>query len=303
MSEQKKSTAQSVLETIKKENVAPVPRWHFVARNIFVWVSGGIFLIAGALSVSLIIFALSGSAWQLRGVIGRSTFEHALVIMPFVWIGAFLLFMFGADYALRHTKKGYRYPLWVIALVIFVGSVMGGAALHAAKVSEMTDEVLGTHMPQYKTLEKRRAILMHRPDEGRIMGAITQIGDDHIKLQNHVFDEVWVIEGVDADLDLAQGAKVLVIGTKGADQSFTAQEVIVLPKHRGRHMREVPMIPESPYSDEGPREQRHREDDDMMRQHKDPEHEKPRFMEENHERLEVGHEGAVRGMHRERKSE
>ncbi len=231
MSEQKKSTAQSVLETIEKEHVAPTPRWHFIVRNTLVWISGIVFLIAGAISVSLIIFAFSGSAWQLRGVIGRGAFEHMMIIMPIIWIIALIVFVAAADYALRHTKKGYRYPLWGIVLVLIVGSLIGGTVLHAMRADRLIDESFGRHLPQYKTVEKRRAILMHQPKEGSIMGRVTSISEGHFTLVNRHFEEEWLVESNDTFSTILQDVRVLVVGKKNGENKFKAEEIIVLP-HR-----------------------------------------------------------------------
>lgn len=275
MSEQKKSAAQSVLATIEKEHVAPTPRWHFVVRNILVWFSGIIFLIAGAIAVSLIIFALSGSAWQLRGVIGRGLFEHMIIIMPIVWIVALIVFVVAADYALRHTKNGHRYPLWGIVVVLIIGSLIGGTVLHAMRTDQMIDESFGRHVPQYKTVEKRRAILMHQPDDGSIMGHVEDISRDQFTLSNRHFEEEWIVDTDGVDHRVEQDARVLVTGEKDGEMHFRATEIIVLPHHG--------------MSEEGYQQRKKIEDEMMERGQKEGMRER------------YNEKGDVRGMQRERK--
>lgn len=296
MSEQKKSAAQSVLETIEKEHVAPTPRWHFVARNALVWFSGIIFLIAGAIAVSLIIFAFSGSAWQLRSVIGRGALEHMMIIVPIVWIIALIIFVAAADYALRHTKTGYRYPLWGIVAVLIIGSMIGGTILHAMQTDRLIDESFGRHLPKYKTVDKRRAILMHQPEAGSIMGRANDISQDHFTLTNRHFEEEWVVKMKSAPEQVMSDARVLVIGEKTDETVFVAEEVIVLPHQN--------------VSDEQ-HKRRMQHEEDVLKQEKNLEMQGGTEGEnegdtgaygENKEQFEKYKEqGDVRGMHRERK--
>jgi hypothetical protein len=94
-------------------------------------------------------------------------------VLPFVWVIVFGLMVFVGVYELRHTKRGYRYPLWQIFGSSIVLSLAGGAALHFVGLGYTTDHMLGQHMGMYNSQEKLERKLWQNPDDGRLLGRVT----------------------------------------------------------------------------------------------------------------------------------
>lgn len=188
-----KEISQDVLKKIEAQNIAPRPRWHFILRNIVVWMIAVFCIVFGALTVSLMIFIFTHGAWEARGIIDRGPFEHFFAVFPLLWLISFILFIVLADYAVRATKMGYKYSTGVLALIIIVTSVIGGMALHIIGVSQHTDKALGQHVPYYKTVEMQQNRFLHIPEKGQIVGRVINVGEDTFVIYNPIVNEEYVV--------------------------------------------------------------------------------------------------------------
>jgi hypothetical protein len=104
-----------------------------------------------------------------------------------------------AVYNLRHTKRGYRYPLWQILASSMVLSLAGGSALHLFGFGYSVDHLLGSHMPLYVSQEKIERSLWQAPHEGRLMGV--QVDAVTLPSSTIVFSDVagdsWQVDVTD----------------------------------------------------------------------------------------------------------
>jgi hypothetical protein len=115
-------------------------------------------------------FVLNHRQYALYEATHDNFFTFMAEVLPFLWIVVFGLMVFVGVYELRHTKRGYRYPLWQIFGSSLVLSLAGGAALHLLGLGYSTDHMLGQRMPMYNSQEKIEAKMWQAPDDGRLVG-------------------------------------------------------------------------------------------------------------------------------------
>lgn len=166
------SLSKAVLDRIAAQRIAPRPRWQFVARNAALWIAVAALVFCGALTVALVVFIVHSDAWALRSLLGYSVTESLALMLPLAWIGSGALLVAGAEQALRHTRRGYRYSLTLLLGGIAAASVVGGLLLYRAGVGAMADEGLHRLIPAHPTVEMRRRVVFHDPVAGRVMGRV-----------------------------------------------------------------------------------------------------------------------------------
>ena len=160
----------SVMSRIGCGEVSPRSRRFFQTRECAVWVLWLISVVVGALAVAVTFFVLNHRQYALYEATHENFFTFMVEVLPFLWIIVFGLMVFVGVYELRHTKRGYRYPLWQIFGSSIVLSLAGGAALQLFGFGYSTDHMLGQHMPMYNSQEKIEQKMWQAPDEGRLLG-------------------------------------------------------------------------------------------------------------------------------------
>ncbi len=238
-----------VMDEITQKKVAPKPRWYFTLKNLFLWATGIGLLLVGSLSVSIIIFIITGSPWELRAFMGESHLGYLMQFFPFLWLVSFIVFLMTADFIFSRTKGTYKHSAIKVSLVILLASIVLGSLLHLCKVSKMTDQILGKKAPKlYQTLEKRKNGAMHRPKKGRVMGVVQSVHTDGSVNREHfiiVHPEkekeltIYTHELPQEKYELVQvGSKLLIIGKPAEKGAFHAHDIRNFEKIR-KHIRKM----------------------------------------------------------------
>jgi hypothetical protein len=170
--------ASSVLARIDKEAIAPTPRWHFLLHDGVVWSLGGVAVVLGALSVAAIIFTGRYSDWEYYEATHENLTTFAFEVMPYTWIFALALFGGVAYLSIRHTKRGYRYPLPMLLLGAVGASTVLGAGLYGVGAGPLVDEELGRAIPLHRSLKETKIGFWNQPERGVIAGVVDEIGTD-----------------------------------------------------------------------------------------------------------------------------
>jgi hypothetical protein len=164
------SCRRSVMSRIECGEICPRSRTFFKTRECVVWALWFVSVIVGALAVAVTLFVVAHRQYALFEATHDSFFMFLVEVLPFVWILVFGLMIGVGVYNLRHTKRGYRYPMWQIIGSSMVLSLAGGAGLHFVGVGYMTDHMLGQKMGTYDSQEKIEAKLWQNAQEGRLVG-------------------------------------------------------------------------------------------------------------------------------------
>lgn len=169
---------QKLVAKIKENNIAPKPRWHFLLKNYVIWAVGLLALLIGAAAVSVMIYLFKYNGWEIREGIHKSLWEFFLLTLPYFWIIFLGLFVFILYYNFKHTKHGYRYPVWFMIMASILSSIILGSFFFLAGLGEKIDNVLGERAPLYNTVINRHLDFWFNPAEGRLIGIVTERDDD-----------------------------------------------------------------------------------------------------------------------------
>ena len=160
----------SVMSRIECGEVCPRSKTFFQTRECAVWVLWVTSIIVGALAVAVTFFVLNHRQYGLYEATHDNFFTFMVEVLPLLWIVVFGLMVFVGVYELRHTKRGYKYPLWQIFGSSMVLSLAAGAALHLFGFGYSTDHMLGQNVRMYNSQEKIEEKMWQAPDEGRLLG-------------------------------------------------------------------------------------------------------------------------------------
>lgn len=169
---------RKLLDKIKDEKISPRPRWHFLLKNYVVWVVGGLSLLIGAGAVSVLTYLITNNDWGVHRAIQKSWGEFFLLTLPYFWLIFLALFVFVIYCNIKHTKNGYRYPLWAVLLASILASIVLGEALFLAGVGEKIDRVMSRRAPLYERLMNPQLDFWSRPEEGRLVGVPVEFTKD-----------------------------------------------------------------------------------------------------------------------------
>ncbi|MCA9362243.1 hypothetical protein KC906_02620 [Candidatus Kaiserbacteria bacterium] len=167
---QSKRLKEVVFDRIEHEKVCPHSRWFFHSRECIVWFFWFLSVLVGALAVAVSLFVVVHGQYALYEATHDNFITFLVDALPYLWISIFGLMVFVAVYNLRHTKHGYRHPLWMIMASSIVLSFAGGSALQFFGFGYTIDDILGERMALYVSQKKFEQQLWQDPDDGRLLG-------------------------------------------------------------------------------------------------------------------------------------
>jgi hypothetical protein len=171
---------QELIAKISREKIAPKPRWHFLLKDYVVWVSGGLALLVGAASVSVMIYLFKYSNFALHAASHKSFGESFLLTLPYFWLIFLGLFVFIVYYNFKHTKKGYFYSLPLVIFASIIVSLLLGLLFYSFGLGKTIDDVLGKQVPFYGKVFNRQLDFWFAPEEGRLTGVVVNTDDDAV---------------------------------------------------------------------------------------------------------------------------
>jgi hypothetical protein len=167
-----RSLKDCVMGRIETEAISPRPRLFYTSRELAVWSLWIASIVIGAFAVAVVSFVLTHHEYALYEATHENFGTFLLEALPYVWFVTFAAMAVAAVYNLKHTKHGYRYPLWQIFGSSMVLSLAGGSVLHLFGFGYTIDHVLGRQVPMYMSEEKRDMQMWENPEEGRLLGSV-----------------------------------------------------------------------------------------------------------------------------------
>jgi len=270
MSEEKKEQLednvfdQKLLSKIKQEKISPKPKWHFLLKNYVVWTIGLIALLIGAGAVSVLTYLLSNNDFAIHQEINKSLGEFLLLTLPYFWLIFLGLFVFVIYYNIKHTKHGYRYPIWLILLTSVLASLVLGEILFSFKIGEGIDRVLSRNAPLYEFVINPQLDFWSNPEEGRLIGVPIEFFDDDNFILIDQNKKTWKIISASSTVskflekmpmiqemmqeENAPLPPIRLLGEQISEQEFLVEKIMPFqpgraffdrPGHRPRNMREL----------------------------------------------------------------
>jgi hypothetical protein len=240
---------KKLVEKMKEEKMAPKPRWHFLLKDYVIWAAGTVALLIGAAAVSVLLYLLKYNGWELSAGTNKNFWEFLLMTLPYFWIIFLGIFIFILYYNLQHTKKGYRYPVWVIIVFAILASIILGSAFYLLGVGQKIDNILGKKAPLYERIINPQMLFWLNPEEGRLTGIIaSEVKDGNFYLVDPS-GQAWEILGRDSEDDarsanfLRAGEPVIIVGRVSGKNIFKAE--MIRPALPGRGFFDRPHIREN----------------------------------------------------------
>ncbi|HMO78494.1 MAG TPA: hypothetical protein PKD95_04860 [Candidatus Paceibacterota bacterium] len=193
-----------VLSRIEGDALCPRSSYLFKGRECVLWCLWALTVLIGALAIAVTLFVLSLQVYSPYEVTHGSFWSFFIETLPFLWFLVFFAMVGFAVYNLRHTKNGYRYPLWLILGSSLVLSLAGGALLHLVGIGFIMDKQLAQFTKYYESQEKREQKIWQQPERGRLHGR-QNIADTQNNRQTITFTDsqsvLWSTDITELDND------------------------------------------------------------------------------------------------------
>lgn len=167
-----RSLKDCVMGRIESEAILPRPKLFYTTRELTVWSLWILSIVIGAFAVAVVSFVLTHHEYALYEATHENFTTFIFEALPYLWFITFGFMALVAVYNLKHTKHGYRYPLWQIFGSSMVLSLAGGSVLYIFGFGYTIDHVLGRQVPMYISQEKHDATVWENPEEGRLLGSV-----------------------------------------------------------------------------------------------------------------------------------
>ncbi|HUZ92705.1 MAG TPA: hypothetical protein VNG29_01770 [Candidatus Paceibacterota bacterium] len=134
-------TSKKVIEEIHERQVTHRPKWHFLIKNISVWVSLAAAVFFGALSLSIEESVIEKGG-GVRSLLGPGALRSLFQGVSLLWIVFTVLFIVLAFLNLRLTREGYRYGRWWVVLGIFLVVVTFGLLFYQEGIGDRAESTI-----------------------------------------------------------------------------------------------------------------------------------------------------------------
>ncbi len=219
---------QKVIEKIKYESMVPKPRWHFILKEVLIWLFGALSLLVGAMAVAVMVYLSSNNDLMMHAQLGHSLIGYLILSLPYFWLIFLALFLWFLFYNIKHSKKGYHYSVYLIAIAAIIASIILGLVFSFVGVGQKIDDVLARQAPLYDRVFNPHVGMWSRADEGRLAGLVIARPDkNHFILLDRDSGEWYVAQVTDLDDDnlIVVGQPLRVIGEVTGDHEFRADQI------------------------------------------------------------------------------
>ena len=220
---------KKVLEAIEKRNLTPRPYYVFLAKRSVLWTLAMLSIVLGALAVAVLLFAISDYYATGGRLFDNLPFGELIPTIPAIWLGSMALFTASAYYALRNTRRGYRYrPVRIVALCL-VTSVALGTLFHLFQVGGLINGFLASRFAYYREETYVPFAEWSRPDEGYLGGTVESVdGKKSLRLKDF-HDKEWLVDISNAvikfDIPLEEEGDIAIRGVRTGADAFRAETI------------------------------------------------------------------------------
>lgn len=219
---------KKIMQKVKDGALKKTPKWKFLIKRAFVWISLVVAIGLGAFSISMMIFHVASVDWDLVPKIAPGPSLGLMKFIPYFWmIVAALLFVF-VYFDFRNTRKGYRYSGTLIVVVGLVISIICGTCIYCFKTPEKADKFL-RRIPAYNDMHPGCGEFWNAPEKGVLAGTIIDIKGDEIVILEDLGENTWTVNISDARVPKKIGSflgkKVKMVGKITGFAEFRAKEI------------------------------------------------------------------------------
>ncbi len=228
--------SKQVLEKIKQEEIKPCSKWKFALKNYFMWGLFTVALIVGSLAVSVIIFSIKISDWDMHRELVGGPVKFLIVTLSYFWLLIFAAFVVVAYYNFRQTKKGYKYNIYVVVGITLLVTVLLGGFSYAFGFGEKMENIMTRKAPFYKGVQHNRQMMWNQAEKGLLGGRIVEVGENMIDLEDakrgrwHVTVSTTQIMPM---VIIREGNMIRIVGQKTDHDCFEAKRIMPWKRQGG----------------------------------------------------------------------
>lgn len=222
--------AARVVGAIQEREIAPRPRWTFIARNALLGLLLVLSVFFGAMTVATSEFLLIDRDWDLALELSQRNTIATIESLPYLWLAALILLVLLTYQLVTRTKRGYRFaPVTVLGGSVLM-SLAIGSALYVAGLGTRTHELVRREIPVYDRFVVSRDRFWSNPAQGLLGGQIVEATTSAAFLLRDAQGQDWLVL-VTGDADgVATGAYVRALGRQQGSSTFAAQTVLPWPR-------------------------------------------------------------------------
>lgn len=224
-----KNLIQDTLNRIKKEHIAPEPRWKFLVRKFSAWAVLGLIVLLGAVSISVVFYLLSQLDWEMPGTMHQNAFVYGLSVFPYFWLILLGIFVAIAFFGVRETEAGYRFSWFKIISITIAGILLIGFFMSLIGFGGRFNGMMMQGVPYYARHMVTKETQWMQPENGFLAGTIGAVSGTTLEISD-LNGRNWNVQLNDKTLvrpsvTLASGQMIKIIGTKKDAQNFAAFEI------------------------------------------------------------------------------
>lgn len=221
--------SKDTLRKIKEQGIVPRTKGYFLLKRSTVWGLFVLSVILGSIAASAAIFQINNTEWELFRHYRHSILEFILLFIPYFWIMFLIGFSIVAYYYFRRTQSGHRYRTVTAVVLSVLLSVIGGAVIYAAGLSERLESVFEEKLPFYHGVTDHNRMVWMSPEKGLLAGKIIGVPKEGIIRLKDLDGKEWNVTTNGAtwrgrlmpSIDL----EIKLIGTRTGKDSFSAREI------------------------------------------------------------------------------
>lgn len=184
--------SNKILEQIDLNKIIPTPRWHFVLLEISFWLLAFLSLIISSVAVGVTLFLFIDYRRHGLSAMPHSVMEF-LMIVPYIWASAFIIFIIIARISIKHIKKGYSYKLSTVIFASMILCIVFGSIINYVGIGKITHEFL-EKIPFYNSANYDSKDAWNEPTLGRLAGVIVSIKDNNNFSIEDFSGHIWQIQ-------------------------------------------------------------------------------------------------------------
>lgn len=172
MTDKKNSLKDNVLERLEREGITPHSRYYWLSYEYAFWAAWGLSVVLGSVALAVLSFTSVYIGYSLFEATHSGFLTFFFDALPYLWLLAFALLTVVAHFNLRNTKRGYKYPLYLVIGSSFGFSILGSIFLHYMGAGYYLDRYLGEHVWGYQSRVEFETHVWQNPKAGRLLGRI-----------------------------------------------------------------------------------------------------------------------------------
>jgi hypothetical protein len=222
----------AVMERITSGDVCPRSRGWFTCLECFVYTFWFISVLVGAVALAVLFYIVVHGWYSFYELTGMSRMGLVLAYLPLFWVVILVATVALAYKNFRRTRRGYRYPVWLVLVACIGMSFIGGAALYWLGVGQLVDTELGERMPaMYESYVQSEAKFWDQPHDHRWYGTLASTSAGWMLTDRSGAE--WMVNFAHIPLAAAavphDGALVYLLGTSTKPGVVTACAVTRWP--------------------------------------------------------------------------